>query len=147
MKFEYSKTDGLSIFKGIRTRDAVRKRIGVGYKTYAKTEFSENSTDVFGESMIKIWYSANDEIEGVQLYHPEAQFFYHEKQLLGIQTKELNLFFAALKQSLVLESDGTGFNARNNAIRFYVPELDELEESAKIECVYLEIPQLTMHAN
>jgi hypothetical protein len=40
---------------------------------------------------------------------------------------------------LIFDDDGTGFNAENNAIRFYVPDLDEFQKKARVECVYIDI--------
>ncbi|WP_346400768.1 hypothetical protein [Pseudomonas syringae] len=139
MRFKYSESDGLSVFKNARFRNAIRKKLGGDYKAFPKTRFSENSTDVFGGAVVKVWYDANDEVKGVQLYHPEAEFYYFGKQLLGSNIEELELFFSSIGQSLIFDDDGTGFNAENNAIRFYVPYLDEFQKKARVECVYIDI--------
>ncbi|NAT26111.1 hypothetical protein [Pseudomonas syringae] len=142
MRFEYSESDGLSIFKNARLRSTLRKKLGGDYKTFPKTQFSKNSTDVFSGAAVKVWYEADDEVKGVQLYHPEAEFYYFGKQLLGNKVEELELFFFAIGQPLIADDDGTGFSTINETIRFYVPDFYEFQKKACVECVHVDIPKI-----
>lgn len=139
MKFVFDELYGLDILKKNRKRSDLRKYFGDSYREFPKAPFSKNSTDVFGGSVIKVWYEVDDTIEGIQVYHPEAEFYYYKNQLLGVSVKDLKSIFSSLGEDLFAEEDGSGFNARNNRVRFYVPDLEELNCDAKVECVYVDI--------
>jgi hypothetical protein len=141
MTFNYSEADGLSVFSGVRDREAVRKVVDLPYRVFPKTEFSDNSTDVFGGAALKVWYDANDKISGAQIYYPEASFCLLGKQLLGKSVKDLELLLSEMGLELVFDIDGAGFNIKNDTVRFYVPALAELDKRARVEAVYVEIPE------
>ncbi|MNY23880.1 hypothetical protein D3C86_1575640 [compost metagenome] len=143
MKFYYSEFDGLEVFRNIRDRGEVRAAIKLPYRVFPKTEYSENSTDVFGSAALKAWYSADDIIVGVQVYYPEGEFYFLGGQLLGVSVNELEVFLIGLGVGMEYEADKTGVNIKNNTVRFYAPDFGECGKRAKIEAVYLTIPGFT----
>ncbi|ATB66761.1 hypothetical protein [Pseudomonas mosselii] len=91
MNYTYSSQDGLDVFTG--GRDEVRAKLKLPYKVFAKTAFSENSTDVFGDVLMKVWYDRHARLSGVQLYYPEASVEFLGQTLLGISVELLEAFF------------------------------------------------------
>jgi len=145
VKFIYSEADGLSIFRGMRNRKAVRESIGLSYLELPKTEFSENSTDAFGEAVLKAWYDASNNISGVQLYHPAAEFYFSGLQLLGIFMKDLAACLRVLGVEFEYDEDGTGLNIKSNTVRFYAPDFFDIGEVAVVEAVYIDIPKRNLN--
>lgn len=142
MLFKYSDSDGVDRLFGIRNRGDVRRAIGVEYRVFPKTEFSDNSTDAFGGSIAKVWYDADDNARGIQLYYPAAEFYFSEKQFLGVDLGEAELFLCDQGVAFDYDDDNAGISIKGGAVRFYVPNTDELGKAAIIEAVYVEIPRL-----
>ncbi|MBN7822460.1 MULTISPECIES: hypothetical protein [Gammaproteobacteria] len=142
MLFKYSDSDGVDIFFGVRNRGDVRRAIGVECRVFPRTEFSDNSTDAFGGSIAKVWYDADDNACGIQLYYPAAEFYFSEKQFLGVGLGEAELFLSDQGVAFDCEDDNTGISIKGGAVRFYAPNADELGNAAIIEAVYVEIPRL-----
>lgn len=142
MIFRYSESDGLDVFKGIRHRAVIRMALGLPSRVLPKTEFSENSTDVFGSVAAKVWYTAEDVISGVEIYYPEAEFFIFGKQVLGGTVSDLELIVKGAGAGLTYEKDGSGVNIKEDTVRFYAPDVGVMMGQAKIEAVYIEIPSV-----
>jgi hypothetical protein len=140
MIYDYSETDGLAIFREVRNRADVRARIGIAYEVLPKTEFSDNSTDVFGSVVMRVWYTATDIISGVELYYPKAKFLLYGQQVLGCTVRELRLKVQAPDLILEEDADGTGFNVKDDTVRFFVPDWLEKGELATVDSIYLQIP-------
>ncbi|MDH1629788.1 hypothetical protein [Pseudomonas mosselii] len=141
MNYTYSSQDGLDVFAGVRGRDEVRAKLKLPYKVFAKTAFSENSTDVFGDVLMKVWYDRHDRLSGVQLYYPEASVEFLGQTLLGISVELLEAFFQRIHANYAFEDDGSGLKLLTDGLEIglYVPDL-ESGKSAIVEAVYIPIP-------
>ncbi|WP_084309006.1 hypothetical protein [Phytopseudomonas flavescens] len=142
MFFEYSDDDGITLFDRVRERSKVRELMGGHVRVFPKTEFSENSTDVFGDVFAKVWYSADNNVSGVQLYDPDAKFYYAGKQILGLSLGEVRNFLNDSRIDFAYEEDGSGIVIEDGRVRIYIPDSDEYGELAKVEAVYIDIPSL-----
>lgn len=139
MDFYYSKTDGLTILRGVRNREGVRKAIGTEYRVLPKTEFSENSTDSFGQLIAKCWYDKDNILIEIELYDLDARLFISNKNVLGISCLELKEILKSLDYTYILDEENLGINIFDDTIRFYIPNIDEGESSAKVEAVLIKI--------
>lgn len=141
MNFTYSSKDGLDVFAGVRGRDEVRAKLKLPYKAFAKTAFSENSTDVSGDALVKAWYDQHDSLSGVQLYYPEASLDFQGQTLLGISVDLLERFFQRMHVNYEFEDDGSGMKLLTDGLEIglYAPDL-ESGKSAIVEAVYVPIP-------
>lgn len=137
MKFIYSERNGLDGFAWGQDMSKVRETLGVPYRTFPKTDCSENSTDAFGDAIVKVWYDASDCMSGLQINHPNALFFYEGKQLLGQSLKEAENFFVALGISYELEADKTGITVSQDSVRLYVPDMIDLGGDAIVKAIYI----------
>lgn len=140
MNVIYNVKNGLEGLEGVRDRTAFRSTVALPYKTYPKTKFSENSTDVFGELVIKAWYDAKNCLCGVQLYHPNASFFYEELQILGLSIQEVEDFFSTKGILFEVEEDKSGVRVNRGSVRIYAPDMMDVGGTAKVEAVYVSIP-------
>ncbi|MGC3894254.1 hypothetical protein [Pseudomonas urmiensis] len=144
MNFVYSATDGVDAFYGVRSREQVRERLNMPFRVFAKIEFSENSTDVFGDVVIKAWYDKKDRVSGVQLYHPEASLSFKGQQILGRTVNDVERFLQSVKVSYEFEADGSGLKIMADALELglYAPDLDVLGKDAHVEAIYVPIPSV-----
>ncbi|HHQ1839987.1 hypothetical protein [Acinetobacter sp. AKBS16] len=141
MDFYYSQTDGLTILKGIRNREDVRAAIGVEYRVLPKTEFSENSTDSFGRLIAQCWYDEANVLIEIELYDLDARLFLSDKNLLGISYFELKEILKSLDILYTLDDEGLGGNIFNDTVRFYIPNIDEEGDNAKVEAIWIKVPK------
>ena len=142
MNFYYSHNDGLTIFNSIRDRRDVRKAVGINYRVFPKTEYNENSVDSFGKLSIKCWYDKKNIITEVELHDLDAMFYLFNKQVLGISYKELKAILNENNICVVKDEEGLGINILKDTIRFYIPEIEEERDFAKVESIWLKIPKL-----
>ncbi|WLH54017.1 hypothetical protein [Pseudomonas tolaasii] len=137
MKLNYSQSKGLENFFCGQGREDVRKVIGLPYRVFPKTEFSENSNDAFGEAVMQAWYNSSNELLGLEVYFPNACFYYDGKQILGLSIEEVERFFVAEGVSFEVEKDKTGINVNQNSVRLYAPDMGDLGGRATVEAVYV----------
>jgi hypothetical protein len=138
MKFNYHEVWGLDIFEGIpQTRSAVRSRLGEPTNVLPKTAFSQNSTDVFGNAALRVWYTGEEEMLGIELYHPEVEFVFFGKQILGACVFELESSLTRAGLKISYNADGTGVSSEDGDLRFYAPNISEEKEQAKVLAVYI----------
>ncbi|MDH1103712.1 hypothetical protein N5C37_21645 [Pseudomonas mosselii] len=141
LNFTYSSKDGLDIFAGVRGRDEVRAKLKLPCKVFAKTAFSESSTDVFGDVLMKSWYDQHDSLSGVQLYYPEASLDFKGQALLGVSVDLLEQFLQRIHANYEFEDDGSGLKLLTDGLEIglYVPDLEN-GKSAIVEAVYIPVP-------
>ena len=137
MRLNYNQSNGLEDFFSGQGREEVRKVIGLPYRIFPKTEFSENSIDAFGEAVMQVWYNCSDELLGLEVYLPNACFYYDGKQVLGLSIDDIESFFVAEGVPFEVEKDKTGINVNQNSVRFYAPDMSDLGGQATVEAVYV----------
>lgn len=142
MDFYYSQTDGLTILKGGRNREDVRKAIGTEYRVLPKTEFSENSTDSFGQLIAKCWYDKANVLAEIELYDLDARLFLSDKNVLGISYLELKEILKGLDYLYIVDDENLGVNIFDDMVRFYIPNMDEDGNNAKVEAVLIKMKDL-----
>jgi len=142
MKLTYCARNGLQVFAGVRARDDVRARLGLPYRIFAKTTFSENSTDAFGGVLLQAWYDKNDYVTGVQLYEPEARFEFRGQSILGASVREVERALQGLNAHYEFEEDGSGLKLLADGLELglYAPDAKD-DKEAKVEAVYIPIPR------
>lgn len=62
----------------------------------------------------------------MEVYFPNACFYYDGKQVLGLSIEAVESFFVAEGVSFEVEKDKTGINVNQNSVRFYAPDMDDL---------------------
>lgn len=137
MDFVFKIGYGLEIFQKKYDRDYVRKAIGGQWKTYPKIEFTENSTDTFGEIVARAFYDAGDILIGIEFSALKAKFWINNYQFLGKTIGQVKSRLSIMEIDFEGEEDETGINILNNAVRFYAPEMDDLVDLAKIVSIYV----------
>jgi hypothetical protein len=90
---------------------------------------------------MKAWYSADDILSGVQIYYPEDDFYFKNKQILGISFADIKLILTSAGVDFSYEDDRSGIFLENRSIAFYIPDLSDSEFSAKVEAVYISSPK------
>lgn len=144
MDFYYSQSDGLTIFNGIRDRVDIRRAIGVDYRVLPQSEFDENSVDVFGKSIARCWYDVNDKCIGIELYDLGSRFYIFNQELMNINYFEIKDILKKDKVDFFMDDEGLGINIFNDTVRFYIPKIDEYGEQAKVEAIWVKIPNKTI---
>lgn len=137
MRLNYSRSNGLEDFFCGQGREEVRRVIGLPYRVFPKTEFTENSIDAFGDAVMQVWYSCSNELLGLEVYLHNAFFYYEGKQILGLPIEDVESFFVAEGVSYEVEKDKTGINVDQNSVRFYAPDMNDLGGRATVEAVYV----------
>lgn len=140
MDFYYSNVDGLTVFTGVRNREYVRNVLGIEYRVLPKTEFSDNSIDTFGRSIAKCWYDKADKLREIELYDLDSRMFLLDKNVLGVSYLELKQILKSLSLNYDMDNEGLGINIFNDTVRFYIPNLAEDGNNAKVEAVWIKIP-------
>ncbi|WP_285351707.1 hypothetical protein [Pseudomonas sp. ME-P-057] len=137
MRLIYSQSSGLEHFFFGQGREEVRKVIGLPYKVFPKSEFSENSIDAFDEGVMQVWYNRSNELLGLEVYLPNAFFYYDGKQILGLSIEDIESFFVAEGVYFEVEKDKTGINVNQNSVRLYAPDMNDLGGRATVESIYV----------
>lgn len=135
MKYYYDKVNLLSIFSSVTDRDSVRKIMNLKYRCYKKSFLSKNTSDFFGKAEVMCEYDLKNNLTAVELYYPEAQLFYDDFQLLGINVKELTDFLKDKKKSYIYNN----LSLISDKMHFYIPNYDDEMENAIVESVYLKL--------
>lgn len=142
MNFFYSKSDGVSLFENKRNRESIRSLMKVPYEVSPKTEFSEIPDDFFGNLIAKVLYHENEDIMGIQLYEPDAKFYYNTYNLLSMNYGELLAVCALHSWAYTDDDEGLGIDLEEGNIRLYIPDIDEEGLNAKCKAVYVAVPIL-----
>lgn len=137
MKLNYSQSNGLEDFFCGQGRDEVRRVVGLPYRVFPKTEFSENSIDAFGEAVMQVWYNCSNELLSLEVYFPNSCFCYDGKKILGMSIEDVESFFVAEGVSFEVEKDKTGISVNQNSVRLYAPGMSDLGGRAMVEAVYV----------
>ena len=140
MDFYYSENDGLTIFNGIRDREEIRRAIGIDYRVFPKTEFSENSVDAFGKAVARCWYDTSNQCIEIEIYNISSKFYLYNQQLIGITYSKIKDILKSKNIDYCLDEEGLGINIFNDTIRFSISKIDECGELAKVEAVWIKIP-------
>lgn len=138
MIFEYSEKYGVSLLAGDRDRARVRGLIGYDFRVLPKTEFSENTIDVFGSVIARAWYDASDILIGIEFYAMGSEFYFSGRQVLGKDFQYLENLLSTLGVAFDVEEDGTGISINDGRLRFYVPDMLESGPLAEIKSVYVD---------
>lgn len=83
MIFEYNEEHGVSLLVGVRDRARVRDLMGKDFRVLPKTEFSENTVDVFGNVVARAWYDACDVLVGIEFYALTLSFIFQGVRCWG----------------------------------------------------------------
>lgn len=138
MIFEYNEKYGVSLLAGNRDRARVRDLIGCDFRVLPKTDFSENTIDVFGSVIARAWYDASDILIGIEFYAMGSEFYFSGQQVLGKDFQYLENLLSALGVVFDVEEDGTGISINDGRLRFYIPDMLEGGPSAEIKSVYVD---------
>lgn len=137
MRLNYSQSNGLESFFCAQGREEVRRVIDLPYRVFPKTEFLENSIDALGDAVMQVWYNYSDELLGMEVYFPNACFYYDGKQVLGLSIEDVESYFVAEGVRFKVEKDKTGLNVNQSSVRFYAPGMSDLGRRATVEAVYV----------
>lgn len=135
MNFFYDKKNILTLFEGIQKREDIRKIIPLKYETFKKTPFSKNTSDFFGDLEVMCRYDENNLLSGVELYYPKAEFYFNEKQMLGIKLSCLIYFLKEHEVEYYL--DGDSIIVDQYGLDFYIPEYDNEAGNAIVKSIYI----------
>ncbi|OLU22207.1 hypothetical protein BVH03_25340 [Pseudomonas sp. PA15(2017)] len=138
MIFEYNEKYGVSLLAGVRDRARVRDLMGGDFRVLPKTEFSENTIDVFGSLVARTWYDASDILIGIEFYALGSEFYFSGVQVLGKDFQYIERFLSALGIAFDVEEDGTGISINDGVLRFYIPDMLESGPVAEIKSVYVD---------
>jgi hypothetical protein len=144
MDFFYSKSDGISLFKNKRDRASIRSLMKVSYEVSPKNEFSEIPDDFFGNLIAKVLYHGNEDVMGIQLYDPDATFYYNTYNLLSMSYGELLAVCDLHSWAYTHDDEGLGVDLEDGNVRLYIPDIDEEGLSAKCKAVYITVPPLPL---
>ena len=138
MIFEYNKEHGISLLVGVRDRARVRDLMGKDFRVLPKTEFSENTVDVFGNVVARAWYDACDVLVGIEFYALGSEFYFSGSQVLGKDFQYIEKLLSTLGVAFDVEEDGTGISINDGRLRFYIPDMLESGPLAEIKSVYVD---------
>lgn len=138
--FHFHYEYGLTELKDCLTRDDIRRRLGPKFDEVPKSPFEEDSMDAFDGAALKAFYDAANLITGVELCFPWAHFWFGDKQVLGMTVADFRDFMSHRKLEVTKSDDGCSLQICKDALKFYVPDPDDMGERAIVEAVYLDIP-------
>lgn len=144
MNFFYNAQHGVSLFETTRNRGIVRKLMNLPYDVSPKTEFGENSKDFFGNTTAKVLYYANNDIMGIELYEPDAAFYYNTYNLLSMSYGGLLAVCDLHSWAYTHDDEGLGIDLEDGNIRLYIPDIDEEGVNAQCKAVYITVPPLPL---
>lgn len=139
MIFDYSEKYGVSLLAGVRDRARVRDLMGGDFRVLPKTEFSENTIDVFGGIIARAWYDASDILIGIEFYALGSEFYFSGGQVLGKDFQCIEKLLSTLGVAFDVEEDGTGISINAGRLRFYIPDMLESGALAEIKSVYVDL--------
>lgn len=74
---------------------------------------------------------------GLEVYLPNAFFYYDGKQILGLSIEDIESFFVAEGVYFEVEKGKTGINVNQNSVRLYAPDMNDLGGRATVESIYV----------
>lgn len=121
------------------TLDDFTSLFGCSGMLMPKSDFSPLSSMVFGNSAIRVWYTEEFVLKGVELYFPEVQLYFRDEKIISSTVREVVLLLKGVTTDIQYECDMSGFNTENGKVRFYSPDYIEYGERARIMSVYIDL--------
>ncbi len=136
MKYNYDAKYLIDLLKNKRKREKVRQIVPLKYEEFFKTTYSSQTSDMFGEGEMLIFYDENDEVESIEIYGEEGEFFFLSYQVLGKSYGELKKFLD--KNNINYKYQDLGLILNHYNMEFYIPNVDEDGDNAIVKSVYIQ---------
>lgn len=141
MKVFYSQKYGCNFFENNRTREDARKNL-ILFSEIKKSPFSANTMDYSEEDGVSIHYDVSNHIKEIELFEPNGCFFIGDVNIVGKSAEYLIKILELQHLKYIINEDHDGISIADNTIRFFIPNLDEEGNIAKVEAVLIKMKDL-----
>lgn len=141
MKVFYSQKYGCNFFENNRMREEARKNL-ISFSEIKKSPFSTNTMDYSEEDGISIYYDTSNYIKEIELFEPNGCFLIGDVNIVGKSADYLINILDLNNLKYIINEDHDGMSIADNTIRFFIPNLDEDGNNAKVEAVLIKVKDL-----